>query len=280
MTKQVIKTNSFPHRNELVAKFSLVSIWLLKLAGLTALALDLEYTLSMDVMMETFQWIYMSPLYRFTPYFLGTVGAWYLNTRRASLLAMAPRTEKMLWYASNVLFIGVIFSEVVRSLPTVPSLVIKVVCQIGYAFFVCWMMMASALKKKCWWSRILEKNLFQHFSKLGYEYYLLGPVLNTFVLSLNDNGINFDVPLLVGVPFYFRSYSIDQYLLQIILCLGYVLLTYLSAVVLHLFFEAPYLKIFRVVFQEKIDIARDQKDKKDKKNKKDDKIEPVLLPRL
>lgn len=187
------------HRNPQAAKISLVLLWLLTLSGFIALAINLEYTLSMDVMMETFRWIYMSPLYRFTPYFLGTVGAWFLNTRRASLLEMAPITENILWYASGVLFLAVIFSEVVRSLPTIPSLVIKIVVQHAYAFFVCWMMIASAIKRRSWWSTILEHNLFQHFSKLGYETYLLGPVVITLMLSLNENGINFDLPLLVSI---------------------------------------------------------------------------------
>lgn len=187
------------HRNELAAKVLLVSIWILMLSGFIALAYQLEYTLSMDVMIETFRWIYMSPLYRFTPYFWGTVGAWYLNTNRPLLLIIQPSTEKIMWYVSGILFLGVIFMAVNRGLPPIPSLAITVAGQHAYAFFVCWMMMASALKKKSWWSKILEHNAFQHLSKLCYEIYMIGPVVISFMFSLNENGINFDLPLMVSM---------------------------------------------------------------------------------
>lgn len=177
---------------------ALVTLWVLTFSAFLALAIELEYALSLDVLMETWTWIYMSPLYRFTPYFLGTVGAWVLNTRRQSLREMSPSTEKIMWYLSAVLFLCVIFMETVRSLPTIPSIAIKVAGQFVFAFFVCWLMIASAIKKRSWWSTILEHNLFQHFSKLGYENYLIGPVVISFMCSLNDNGINFDIPLLVS----------------------------------------------------------------------------------
>lgn len=54
------------------------------------------------------------------------------------------------------------------------------------------------------------------------------------------------------------------------------MLTYLSAVVLHLFFEAPYLKIFRAVFLDKIGptgavVVDAKKGNKDDKGNKADK---------
>lgn len=164
-------------------------------------AIFYQYGLSIDVFMDTITTVYMSPFYRFTPYFWGTVGALFFNAYKEQLKGMSIHTEKVIWYVTLSLIIVIIFMEFDRSLPTIPSICISIFGQHANAFFVCWIMIASCLQKKTWWLKVLEWRIFQHFSKISFETYLVSPIVINLMFSLCDNGVNFDLPLIVSCFF-------------------------------------------------------------------------------
>ncbi|KAL5286192.1 hypothetical protein ACFFRR_007694 [Megaselia abdita] len=220
-------------RNQTAGKCLMLFSWIFSLLWFIVTALKFQYGFSVDIMNETITQVYMNPFYRFAPYFFGTIAAWILNNHKHFLLKMNPEIEEKIWKAIPILFVLIIFMEIDRSLSTIPTVLIAILGQASNAFLVCWIILASATGKTSWWSRILENPVFQHFSKLTYGIYLINSVITAFIFSLSENSTNSDIPLLLFIS------------------LGCMILSYLLTIGLHVLYEAPYLKLTKVLFHEK-----------------------------
>ncbi|XP_015113918.1 nose resistant to fluoxetine protein 6 [Diachasma alloeum] len=191
-----------------------------------------DYVPTLDEQWNTFEIFYDPPWMRIGPYLVGIATA-YLLSRMENKLNVGRKTLWLLWICGSSCSLLVLFGLYDRTVSVVPVSVYIALGRTAWGVGIAWVVIACCTNHGGIVNTILTFKGWIPLSKLTYCAYLLNPFLVGSVSLSSEATIHIDL-LLNGTTSF-----------------GFLVITYFSAYVTYLMFEAPYILLLKLFYTTK-----------------------------
>ncbi|KAL0132835.1 hypothetical protein PUN28_000500 [Cardiocondyla obscurior] len=183
-----------------------------------------EYVPTLSEINRMIDIMYDKPWMRINPYIIGMISG-YILKKLNNNLALKKKIIILCWCLVIVVDIYVLRYQ--RHMSILSTAVYMTLFRILWATSIAWIVI-TCTKNGGILNKLLSFKGWIPLSRLTYCAYLLNPIIIQSITLYSNNAIHYEV------------------LLQIVMCLGYILIIYLCSYVLSLLVEIPYISLTRL----------------------------------